>query len=175
MRLLTPAGRRSVIVIWRLQNISSQFQPMGMSTVNAAVVAVNISSAKGRKKTPVDSIALAEDHGIVGDAHAGDRLRQVSLLAIESIEKMRRMGLALEAGDFAENVTTRGIELPSLPLGARVALGEAVIEVTQIGKECHERCAIYETAGDCIMPREGIFARVVRGGTVRPGDDFVIL
>ncbi|MGB3400917.1 MAG: MOSC domain-containing protein [Candidatus Deferrimicrobiaceae bacterium] len=146
-----------------------------MKDMHAIVVAVSISEDKGQKKTPVESADLKENHGIVGDAHAGEWHRQVSLLAIESIEKMQRMGLAVDAGDFAENVTTRGIDLPSLPLGAMLALGEALIEVTQIGKECHDRCAIYKMAGDCVMPREGIFAKVTRGGTVRPGDALVVL
>lgn len=143
--------------------------------MRAIVVAVSVSEDKGQKKTPVESVDLKENHGIVGDAHAGEWHRQVSLLAIESIEKMQRLGLAVEAGDFAENVTTRGIDLPSLPLGARLALGKAVIEVTQIGKECHDRCAIYQMAGDCVMPKEGVFAKVTRGGTVRPGDALVVL
>ena len=143
--------------------------------MDAIVVAVSISENKGQKKTPVDSVDLKENYGVVGDAHAGEWHRQVSLLAIESIEKMQRLGLAVDAGDFAENVTTRGIDLPSLPLGARLSLGEAVIEVTQIGKECHDRCAIYKMAGDCVMPREGIFAQVIRGGTVRAGDALVVL
>ncbi|MGB5995534.1 MAG: MOSC domain-containing protein [Candidatus Deferrimicrobiaceae bacterium] len=143
--------------------------------MNAIVVAVSISEDKGQKKNPVESVDLKENHGIVGDAHAGEWHRQVSLLAIESIEKMQRLGLAVDSGDFAENVTTRGIDLPSLPLGARLSLGEALIEVTQIGKECHDRCAIYKMAGDCVMPREGIFAKVTRGGTVRPGDALVVL
>jgi len=143
--------------------------------MDAIVVAVSISAKKGQKKTPVDSVDLQENHGVVGDAHAGEWHRQVSLLAIESIEKMQRLGFTVDAGDFAENVTTRGIDLPSLPLGTRLALGEAVIEVTQIGKECHDRCAIYKMAGDCVMPREGIFAQVIRGGTVRPGDALVVL
>lgn len=143
--------------------------------MDAIVVAVSISENKGQKKTPVDSVDLKENYGVVGDAHAGEWHRQVSLLAIESIEKMQRLGLSVDAGDFAENVTTRGIDLPSLPLGARLSLGEAVIEVTQIGKECHDRCAIYKMAGDCVMPREGIFAQVIRGGTVRAGDALVVL
>jgi MOSC domain-containing protein YiiM len=146
-----------------------------MKDMNAIVVAVSISEDKGQKKNPVESVDLKENHGIVGDAHAGEWHRQVSLLAIESIEKMQRLGLAVDSGDFAENVTTRGIDLPSLPLGARLSLGEALIEVTQIGKECHDRCAIYKMAGDCVMPREGIFAKVTRGGTVRPGDALVVL
>jgi MOSC domain-containing protein YiiM len=146
-----------------------------MTDMDAIVVAVSISENKGQKKTPVDSVDLKENYGVVGDAHAGEWHRQVSLLAIESIEKMQRLGLSVDAGDFAENVTTRGIDLPSLPLGARLSLGEAVIEVTQIGKECHDRCAIYKMAGDCVMPREGIFAQVIRGGTVRAGDALVVL
>ena len=143
--------------------------------MDAIVVAVSISENKGQRKTPVDSVDLKENHGVAGDAHAGEWHRQVSLLAIESIEKMQRLGLAVDAGDFAENVTTRGIDLPSLRPGTRLALGEAVIEVTQIGKECHDRCAIYKMAGDCVMPREGIFAQVIRGGTVRAGDALVVL
>jgi MOSC domain-containing protein YiiM len=99
----------------------------------------------------------------------------VSLLALESIEKMQRLGLGVDAGDFAENLTTRGIDLPSLPIGTRLAVGDVLIEVTQIGKECHTRCAIYHQAGDCVMPKEGIFARVLRGGVVKPGDRVEVL
>lgn len=139
------------------------------------VVAVCISTRKGERKTPVDSVVLRENHGIAGDAHAGEWHRQVSLLARESIEKMRRLGLDVDAGDFAENITTRGIDLTSLPLGTRLSLGDAIIEVTQIGKECHTRCAIYRQAGDCVMPKEGIFGRVVRGGIVRGGDTIAVL
>lgn len=133
------------------------------------VVAVCVSEAKGQRKTPVKSVELRENHGIVGDAHAGEWHRQVSLLATESIAKMRALGLDVDSGDFAENITTRGIDLVSLPIGARLAIGETVIEVTQIGKECHTRCNIYYQAGDCVMPKEGIFARVIRGGTVSAG------
>jgi len=136
----------------------------------AKVVAVSISKAKGERKTPVAAVELRENHGIVGDGHAGEWHRQVSLLAMESIAKMQQLGLNVGTGDFAENVTTEGIDLPALPIGARLALGEALLEVTQIGKECHTRCAIYYQAGDCVMPKEGIFARVVRGGMVRPQD-----
>ena len=134
--------------------------------MNPEVVAVCISEAKGQRKTPVTSVELRENHGIVGDAHAGEWHRQVSLLADESIAKMRAMGLDVDAGDFAENITTRGIDLVSLPIGTRLAIGETILEVSQIGKECHNRCAIYYQAGDCVMPKEGIFARVIRGGTV---------
>ena len=135
------------------------------------VVAVCISEKKGERKTPVESVELRENHGIVGDAHAGDWHRQVSLLATESIEKMRRMGLDVTAGDFAENITTSGIELVTLPIGTRLQVGQTLLEVTQIGKECHTRCAIFYQAGDCVMPKEGIFAKVITGGAIAPGDD----
>jgi MOSC domain-containing protein YiiM len=138
------------------------------------VVAVSISKGKGERKTPVAEVELRENHGVVGDGHAGEWHRQVSLLAMESIAKMQQLGLAVDSGDFAENVTTEGIDLPALPLGSRLALGEALLEVTQIGKECHTRCAIYYQAGDCVMPKEGIFARVVRGGMVRPQDAIAV-
>ena len=140
----------------------------------AQVLAVCISEKKGERKKPVEAVELRENHGIVGDAHAGDWHRQVSLLAHESIEKMQQMGLAVESGDFAENITTSGIELFSLPVGTRLTIGETLLEVTQIGKECHTRCAIFYQAGDCVMPREGIFARVLKGGAVKPGDRVAI-
>jgi len=143
--------------------------------MNAIVDAVCISLAKGEKKTPVGRVELKENHGIVGDAHAGEWHRQVSLLARESIAKMQAMGLAVDAGDFAENITTSGIDLVSLPIGTRLAVGETVLEVTQIGKECHTRCAIFYQAGDCVMPKEGIFARVIKGGEVAPGDQVSVL
>ena len=133
------------------------------------VVAVCISEEKGQRKTPVAAVELKENHGIAGDAHAGAWHRQVSLLATESVAKMRALGLDVDSGDFAENITTRGLDLVALPVGTRLALGDAIIEVTQIGKECHTRCAIYHQAGDCVMPKEGIFARVLSGGTVAAG------
>jgi MOSC domain-containing protein YiiM len=136
----------------------------------AKVVAVCTSLNKGERKKPVDHVVLRENHGIVGDAHAGDWHRQVSLLAQESIEKMQAMGLSVTAGDFAENITTQGIDLPALPIGTQLTIGETLLEVTQIGKECHTRCAIYEQAGDCVMPKEGIFVKVLRGGSIEPGD-----
>jgi len=139
------------------------------------VVSLNISKSKGERKTPVAMVELRENHGIVGDGHAGDWHRQVSLLALESIGKMQQLGLDVKAGDFAENITTEGIELPTLPVGARLTIGDVLLEVTQIGKECHTRCAIYYQAGDCVMPKEGIFARVVRGGVVRPQDAVEVL
>jgi MOSC domain-containing protein YiiM len=138
--------------------------------MNGTIVAVCISENKGERKKQVPAVKLKEDHGIVGDAHAGPWHRQVSLLALESIQKMQALGLSVDAGDFAENITTRGIDLPSLPVGERLTLGDTLLEVTQIGKECHTRCAIYYQAGDCVMPKEGIFARVIEGGVVKPGD-----
>lgn len=138
------------------------------------VVSISISAEKGVKKTPVESAMLRLEHGIEGDAHAGPWHRQVSLLAEESIEKMRANGLDVGYGDFAENITTRGLVLYEIPVGTRMQIGRSLVEVTQIGKECHERCAIYYTAGDCVMPREGIFVRVLRGGAVRKGDLVVL-
>jgi MOSC domain-containing protein YiiM len=136
----------------------------------AEVVAVCISENKGERKKPVDAVELRVDHGIVGDAHAGDWHRQVSLLAQESINKMRALGLDVTTGDFAENITTSGIDLVSLPVGSRLQISGALLEVTQIGKECHTRCAIFYQAGDCVMPKEGIFVKVLAPGIIRPGD-----
>jgi len=143
--------------------------------MTAKVVAVNISQKKGEQKVPVPCVELRENHGIVGDAHAGEWHRQISLLAEESIDKMRKLGLDVDPGAFAENITTQGVELVSLPVGTRIALGEALVEVTQIGKECHARCAIYHQAGDCVMPKEGIFAKVVQGGSVAGGATVQVL
>ncbi len=135
------------------------------------IVAVSVSSRKGKKKTNLPACELLRDKGLEGDAHAGDWHRQVSLLAMESIAKIRAKGLEVAPGDFAENITTTGLELWELPLGTRLVVGrKALLEVTQIGKECHDRCAIYHQVGDCVMPREGIFARVLHGGTIQPGD-----
>lgn len=134
------------------------------------VLAVCTSENKGERKKPVDVVEVKENHGIVGDAHSGEWHRQISLLAIESIRKMQQKGLDVGTGDFAENITTEGIDLPSLPLGTRLAIGETITEVTQIGKECHTRCSIYYQAGDCVMPREGIFVKVIKGGYVKKGD-----
>jgi cyclic pyranopterin monophosphate synthase len=140
-----------------------------------SVVTVNISAAKGERKKPVDEVMLLPEHGIEGDAHAGPWHRQVSLLAQESIDKMVAKGLSVGPGDFAENVTTMGIDVARLPIGTKVELGAALVAVTQIGKECHTRCAIYYQAGDCVMPREGIFVRVLRGGRVAPGDRVAVV
>ena len=134
------------------------------------VVAVSVSARKGEKKTPVSSVTLVEEHGVKDDAHAGPGHRQVSLLSSESIGKMQGLGLSVGPGDFAENITVEGFVLPETKVGERIRVGEAVLEISQIGKECHDRCAIYIQAGDCVMPREGVFARVIRGGRVAPGD-----
>ncbi len=139
------------------------------------VVAVSRSARKGEKKTPEPAVVLEPEHGVRGDAHAGPGIRQVSLLGEESIGKMRARGLSVGPGDFAENVTVSGIDLAGLAIGKRIRAGEALLEITQIGKECHDRCAIYLQAGDCVMPREGVFARVLRGGRVAPGDPVEVL
>lgn len=141
----------------------------------AEVVSVNISEKKGTVKREVPEIQLKLRHGIVGDAHAGDWHRQISLLAEESVDKMRSLLPDLLPGAFAENVNTRGIELKTLPVGTRLRLGETVVEVTQIGKECHSDCEIKKTTGKCVMPTEGIFAVVVKEGTVRKGDPIEVL
>ncbi len=139
------------------------------------VVSVNISERKTVRKKPVETCNLLEEHGFETDAHAGDWHRQVSLLALESIKKMRQMGLDVGPGDFAENITTENIELVTLPIGTRMTIGDDILlEVTQIGKVCHTKCAIYYQAGDCIMPKEGIFARVLQGGPVKVGDKISI-
>jgi MOSC domain-containing protein YiiM len=129
-----------------------------------------VSESKGERKKAAPEVTLRVEHGIEGDAHAGAWHRQVSLLAQESIDKMVAAGLSVGPGDFAENITTRGLEVFTLPIGTVLELGEALVQVTQIGKECHARCEIYYQAGDCVMPREGIFVRVLRGGRVAPGD-----
>ena len=137
-----------------------------------SVLAVCTSEKKGMKKTPVLEIVIKKDFGVVGDAHADCAThRQVSLLANESVDKMRNKGFELNFGDFAENITTKGIALASLPVGTVLNVGkEVVLELTQIGKECHADCAIRQQVGDCVMPREGIFTKVISGGRVKPGD-----
>jgi len=139
------------------------------------LVSINVSDRKGVKKSAVPR-AVVGPEGIEGDAHSGPWHRMVSLLAEESIDKMRGAGLSVGAGDFAENLTTRGIDLLSLPLGARLRIGaDVVLALTQHGKECHSRCAIYYQAGDCVMPREGVFAEVIRGGEIAAGDPVEVL
>lgn len=140
----------------------------------ATLVSINQSTEKGTRKTGVARATLGPE-GLVGDAHAGPWHRMVSLLAEESIDSMRKLGLSVGPGDFAENLTTRGVDLVALPLGARLQVGAAVLELTQHGKECHDRCAIYHQAGDCVMPREGVFARVTVPGEVTVGDAIEVL
>ena len=141
----------------------------------AKVKAVCVSGVKGVQKKPVDAALFVGEHGIEGDAHAGKWHRQVSLLASESVARMQeKISIKLKPGDFGENVLAEGIDLVRLPVGTRLSVGAAELEITQIGKECHADCAIRRAAGDCVMPREGVFARVLRGGLVRPGDGIEI-
>ena len=143
----------------------------GFEALRGSIVAVCTSEKKGIRKRNVGEAKLKVDWGIVGDAHADDWHRQVSLLALESIEKMRALGLNAGPGSFAENLTTQGMDLLALPIGSQVRVGdEAILEITQQGKICHDRCAIYKQVGDCVMPREGVFARVIKGGRVKAGD-----
>jgi len=135
------------------------------------IVSIAISKRKGTPKVQVDEASLIQDYGLEGDAHAGPWHRQVSFLASESIEKAKKNGLYVTFGDFAENIATKGINWQKVPVGTKMHLGDsALVEITQIGKECHNKCAIYYIAGDCIMPREGIFARVLKGGKIRCDD-----
>jgi MOSC domain-containing protein YiiM len=148
-----------------------------VSHITGTVIAVCTSAEKHVQKIDVGSASLVQELGLEGDAHAGFAHRQVSLLADESVDVMRDLGLHdLRPGAFGENLTTRGIDLVTLEVGRRLRVGaEAVLEVSQIGKECVERCAIYYQAGDCIMPREGIFARVIKGGRVKNGDGIEVM
>ena len=140
------------------------------------IISINISTRKGEKKTSVQSAVLKENHGIVGDAHAGDWHRQVSLLAAESVDKMRGRGIELHPGDFAENLTIEGIDLKGLKIGQRLKIGsEAILEITQIGKECHNGCAIKRLVGDCVMPREGVFAKGIKGGEIKIEDKIEVI
>jgi MOSC domain-containing protein YiiM len=138
-------------------------------------LAINISKTKGTIKKPVEHAVLKINHGIVGDAHAGDWHRQISLLGIESFKKMEDKGLTLKMGAFAENITTQGIELYTLPIGTKIRIGISILEVIQIGKECHHGCAIKSAVGECVMPVEGIFCKVINEGTIYPDDYIEIL
>jgi MOSC domain-containing protein YiiM len=144
--------------------------------VKGKIVSINISDKKGVRKKPVKGAILKTDFGIEGDAHASSKWhRQVSLLALESIRKMQAAGLKVSPGDFAENLTTEGIDLLQLPVGTKMTIGNIIeVEVSQIGKVCHTRCEIYRLAGDCVMPKEGIFVKVLRGGTIKEGDEIVV-
>lgn len=151
------------------------------------VVSVNISQNKGERKKPVSQLwEVIEDCGLKGDGHANcppagvkgwnneTSHRQVSLLAVESIEKMQKMGLDVQPGDFAENITTIGLDLLSLKIGEQVKIGEVILKISQIGKVCHKRCSIYYQVGDCVMPKEGIFAEVIKGGMIKAGDEIIV-
>ena len=138
--------------------------------MKSEVIAVCLSEKKGIQKHEVPEIELVFGQGIAGDAHAGNWHRQVSLLSLEKIEAFRLRGADVDFGAFGENLVVEGFDLKALPIGTRFRIGEAVLELTQIGKECHDHCPIYESVGDCIMPREGVFTRVITGGIVKPGD-----
>ena len=135
------------------------------------LIAICTSEKKGTQKEPVGSAVLKEDHGLVGDAHAGNWHRQVSLLGLEKIEAFREKGADVDFGAFGENLIIEGFDFRNLPVGTRFAIGDALLEMTQIGKECHSHCAIFHMVGDCIMPREGVFAKVLRGGQIKVGDE----
>ena len=142
-----------------------------MVTIKGKIKAISVSKEKGTKKANVSDAQLKAGFGIIGDAHAGNWHRQVSLLAVESIDKMVTRGIKVSPGSFAENITTEGIDLPKLSLGSKVKLGKEVeLEITQLGKKCHSRCEILKQVGDCIMPREGVFAKVIKPGQISVGD-----
>lgn len=142
---------------------------------SGTIHAISISERKGIPKTNIEGAVLREAWGIEGDAHAGYWHRQVSLLAKESIDIMLAKGAEVSAGSFAENITTSGIDLHLVTIGDQLVIGDTLLEITQIGKECHSRCAIFYSVGDCVMPREGIFAKVLRGGKIRTGDPITLL
>jgi cyclic pyranopterin phosphate synthase len=145
-------------------------------TIKGKIKAVSVSKERGTRKYNVPTVELKVDFGMTGDAHGGDWHRQISLLAVESIDKMTAKGAEVTAGDFAENITTEGIDLQGLSVGSKLRLGsDAEIEVTQFGKKCHQACEILKLTGDCIMPREGIFAKVTKPGQIKPGDTIEVL
>ena len=147
-----------------------------MATTKGRIKAISVSEKKGTQKTNVPEAELKTEFGIVGDAHAASWHRQISLLANESIEKMISKGAKVSPGNFAENITTEGIDLLSLSIGSKLKAGGNVeLEISQFGKECHSRCAIFEQVGDCVMPREGVFAKVTKGGLVKVGDVIEVL
>jgi MOSC domain-containing protein YiiM len=143
--------------------------------MKAKIKAVNISITKGVVKNPIKEGYFKVNHGLEGDAHAGNWHRQVSLLAVESADKVRAVGIQVEDGSFGENLTTEGIELYTLPVGTKLKIGETLHEVTQIGKECHTGCAIKQAVGECVMPKEGIFTKVLISGSIKPGDVIEII
>ncbi len=139
------------------------------------IVSVNISDRKGEKKRNVSEVRIITGHGIEGDAHAGcDPIREISILSMESIGKIREKGLDVRQGDFGENITVEGLEVYTLPIGTLLKVGEVLLEVTKIGKECKDRCAIFQQVGDCVMPREGIFVKSLTSGILKPGDEIVV-
>ena len=141
-----------------------------MAVIKGTIKAISVSKEKGTRKVNVPKAELKADFGVVGDAHAGNWHRQVSLLAVESIDRMVAKGAKVSPGDFAENITTEGLNLHELPVGSKLKLGQSVeLEITQFGKKCHSRCEIFEQVGDCIMPREGVFAKVTRAGAINVG------
>ena len=141
-----------------------------VAAIRGRIKAISVSKEKGTKKVNVPEAELRADFGIIGDAHAANWHRQISLLAAESIDKMTAKGAKVSPGDFAENITTEGLNLHELPVGSKLKLGQSVeLEITQFGKKCHSRCEIFEQVGDCIMPREGVFARVTRAGAISVG------
>ena len=147
-----------------------------MATIKGRVKAISISGKKGTRKENVSRAELKIDYGIVGDAHAGKWHRQVSLLSIESITKAPVRGVQVSPGDFAENITTEGIDLHLLKVGDKIHFGKSIeLEITQLGKKCHTKCEIYKQVGDCIMPREGIFAKVTEGGIMKVGDKIEVI
>jgi MOSC domain-containing protein YiiM len=134
------------------------------------VIAICLSPSKGTAKRPVDTGTLIPNHGLADDAHAGNWHRQVSLLSFQKVLEFKARGGEVSHGDFGENILVDGYDLRALPVGTKIAVGQALLEVTQIGKECHSHCQIYHKVGDCIMPREGIFAKVLSGGQIKAGD-----
>ncbi|WP_438268391.1 MOSC domain-containing protein [Marinitoga lauensis] len=144
-----------------------------MTLIESFVVSINISRKKGVVKEPIERAEIKENWGIVGDAHAGNWHRQISMLSEESIDKMRKYGYELKYGDFAENITIKNGEIYKLPIGTKVKIGNTLLEITQIGKECHTSCAISQTIGKCVMPLEGIFLKVLKGGEIKVGDKVI--
>ena len=139
------------------------------------ILAICISEKKGTQKKPIESARLVEEWGIEGDAHVGKWHRQVSMLSFEKIEAFREKGADVDFGAFGENLVVEGFDLSKVPVGTKFQIGEAILELTQIGKECHSHCAIYKVMGDCIMPREGVFTRVLKGGEIKAGDEITML
>jgi MOSC domain-containing protein YiiM len=178
---LSPNPHKYFFIFWEPGNlILASWCEMKLKSQNlftpGRIVAVSVSDRKGEVKHNVDQARLVVDHGLAGDAHAEGGIRQVSLLAQSSIDKMVAAGAKVKPGDFAENLTVEGLPVMDLPVGTRLRVGEAVeLEITQIGKTCHKGCAIRELVGDCVMPREGVFARVLKDGLVQPGDSIEVV